>query len=537
MCNSAIMLESGPFREKGKTLPPSRLRTSFLLAALTLAAFLIAGYHPATQDDAIYLAAIQHRLNPALFPADAAFVLPKMPTLFVPLIALLVRFTRLPVAPIALACHLLSIFAILAACYRIASRCFQNAHARWCGVALVAVLLTRDISGTALCLVDPYLYPRAIATALLLFAIDCVLVRRFLASAALLAAAFLIHPLMAAFGLSLCLLLSLPLPIYSCQTQSRPHCGTRLPATLLAVALPLGWLLHPDSASPALRQAIAMHHYCVLSSWTGREWIEVLVPLVLLPCFARLGRRSLQPAAQAIQDQAVAAQATLVRLSLGLALYAVLQLALALVLMLPPALERLRPLEPMRYLHLLYLLTILLGGCLLGDYVLRRHRWRWSALFLLLALKMFFAERAAYPASPHLELPGVHSSSPWIETFAWIRTHTPEEAYFALGADYLRRPGEDCHGFRALALRSALADNVKDSGVVMTLSSSSALADRWQREVAAQSPDHRDWRHITAADLQSLKARFGVTWVVLEQPADPALTCPYRNQTLEVCRL
>jgi len=148
-------------------------------------------------------------------------------------------------------------------------------------------------------------------------------------------------------------------------------------------------------------------------------------------------------------------------------------------------------------------------------------------------LGMFLAQRALYPASPHLELPGVHSSSPWLQAFRWIRNNTPEDAYFALGPDYLSRPGEDTQGFRALALRSALADREKDSGVM----TSPQLALRWQREVAAQNPDNRDWQHVSAEDLQALKKQFGVTWVILERPAAMTLDCPYQNDALEVCRI
>jgi hypothetical protein len=98
----------------------------------------------------------------------------------------------------------------------------------------------------------------------------------------------------------------------------------------------------------------------------------------------------------------------------------------------------------------------------------------------------------------------------------------------------MHRPGEDNHGFRALALRSALADNVKDSGMVLT---SSPLAVRWQREVAAQKAGHGDWQHVSAGDLRRLKAQFGVNWVILERPAAVMLECPYQNDRLEVCRI
>jgi hypothetical protein len=39
------------------------------------------------------------------------------------------------------------------------------------------------------------------------------------------------------------------------------------------------------------------------------------------------------------------------------------------------------------------------------------------------------------------------------------------DAYFALDPEHMRLPGEDQHGFRAIAEHSMLADRVKDSGL------------------------------------------------------------------------
>jgi hypothetical protein len=143
---------------------------------------------------------------------------------------------------------------------------------------------------------------------------------------------------------------------------------------------------------------------------------------------------------------------------------------------------------------------------------------------------MFYAQRRTYPASSHLELRGTHSRDPWVEAFLWIRAHTPVDSYFALGPDYMQRPGEDYHGFRALAERSVLADAGKDSAVATQVP---RLASRWFDEVEAQ----RGWEQFGAPDFQRLKLRFGVNWVVVEQPGPPDLQCPYENSVVRVCRL
>jgi hypothetical protein len=481
-----------------------------LLALLTLAGVAIAGYHPGAEDDGVYLAAIQHNLHPGLFRVDADFfALQLQATIFDKLMAASVRMTHLPVAVVLLGWHLLSIFCILAACYRIAGRCFEQAYARWCGVALVAVFLTLPVAGTALYIVDQNLHPRALATALALFALDFVLGRRYVAGFALAASACLFHPLMGAFGLSLCFFVAVPWP-----RAGAPG------AVLASSVIPLGWLFEPTSE--AWRAAATTRDYYYLTRWAWYEWLGAIAPVFLLLWFASMARRRGRP--------------VLERLAKRTAVYGTFQLAVALVMALPPALERLRPLQPMRYLHLLYVLLVLLGGCFAGESLLKDHKWRWVALFAPAALGMLLAQRATYPASPHLELPGMHPSNAWLASFEWIRENTPEDAYFALGPDYLARPGEDSHGFRALALRSALADRGKDSAVVTQVP---RLAARWQREVAAQSSlqGSGGWQHVTERDLRGLKEQFGVDWTIVELPTEVKLDCPYRNAGVEVCRI
>ncbi len=218
------------------------------------------------------------------------------------------------------------------------------------------------------------------------------------------------------------------------------------------------------------------------------------------------------------------------RVSERLVYFGVFQLAVALLMLLPPQLERLRPLEPMRFLHLAYLLFILLGGGLLGQYVLKRHTLRWLLLFVPLSAGMFFAQRQMYPATAHLELPGLASRNNWVDAFRWISLNTPVDSQFALDPRYMELPGEDYHGFRALAERSVLADEIKDAGMAARVPS---LAPRWLREVKAQ----HGWRNFQRPDFLRLKQEFGVNWVVLQAPGVDGLSCPYRNPQVLVCRV
>jgi hypothetical protein len=238
--------------------------------------------------------------------------------------------------------------------------------------------------------------------------------------------------------------------------------------------------------------------------------------LLLLWWFSRLGRTARLPG--------------LARLSSRLLLYGVFQFVVALSITLPPRLDRLKSFQPMRFLHLLYLLMFLLAGGLVGQRVLRTSWIRWLALFVPLSVGMFVAQRQIFSSSAHIEWPGAVPRNRWLQSFLWVRQNTSPDSLFALGPAYLHQPGEDGYNFRALAERSALADSVKDASVATQVP---RLAPRWLQEVQAQ----KGWEHFQKVDFDRLRLQYGVTWVVVERPAIPELHCPYQNDLVQVCRI
>jgi len=507
-----------------------------LLLLLAVFAMLVQGYHPGLEDDAFYLAAIKQDLNPSLFPHDADFFRVQFQaTVFDKLIAYSLRSTHVPLEWGILFWQWAVTVLILWGCWRISRRCFAETHAQWAAVTLVAVLLTLPVSGTGLSLTDQHLHPRVLATALILAAIVAVLVpkndRRLLLAGALLGAAFSVHAIMAAFGASYCLFL-LWKPREQTKTErtktepTNPNIDQRRTVVGAALLWPLGWIFEPPS--DAWRQAAATRSFYFVLRWHWYEWLGVVAPLPLLWWFRALARRR--------------SQTVLAHVTERLVYYGVFQLAVALVILLPARLERLRPLEPMRFLHLVYLLFVLLAGGLLGRYVLKKHALRWLLLFVPLSAGMFYVQRQMYPATAHLELPGSLSRNEvsrnsnevsrnsWVEAFRWISRNTPVDSQFALDPRYMELPGEDYHGFRALAERSVLADELKDAGMAARVP---RLAPRWLRELEAQ----RGWRGFKRPDFLRLKAEFGVDWVVLQAPGVEGLPCPYRNPQVVVCRV
>jgi hypothetical protein len=475
------------------------------LLLLTALAMLVQGYHPGLEDDAYYLAAIKNNLNPALFPHDADFFrVLFQATAFDKLIAFFIRWTHIPLPWALLFWQVLATFLVLWGCWRIARRCFEEEYAQWAAVAMVAALLTLPVSGTGLSLTDQHLHPRALATALILAAIVAVLDGRRVLAGVLLLLAFPLHLNMTPFGVSYCFFL-----------MWNPRKGAHKPtAAAAALLIPLGWIFEP--ASPTWRQAEATRSFYFLLQWHWYEWLGVVAPLALLWWFRSLALRR--------------HSAVLARIAERTVYFGVFQLAVALILMLPPPLERFRSFEPMRFLHLVYVFFVLISGGLLGRYFLKRHALRWLLLFVPLSAGMFYAQRQLYPGTVHLELPGRPSGNDWVEAFKWISHNTPVDSYFVLDPRYMEMEGEDYHGFRALAERSVLADAVKDPCIVVRVPS---LGPRWLREMNAQT----GWRDFQKPDFLRLKSQFGVDWVVLTNPPVAGMTCPYSNQRLAVCRV
>jgi len=220
----------------------------------------------------------------------------------------------------------------------------------------------------------------------------------------------------------------------------------------------------------------------------------------------------------------------LILLALAVFAFGLFQQTVAMLMLALPSLIRLTPLQPMRYLQLVYFFLVLTAGCLLGKYLLKASVWRWAAFLLVFNGSMFAAQRIEFSGSQHIEWPGRAPSNPWIQAFEWIRNNTPTNAYFALDPRYLAAPGEDYHSFRALAERSQLADAIKDTAVVTQVPE---LGPEWDREIQAQ----QGWKNFQLADFERLKAEFGVNWALVSDPPPQGLACRWHNASLAVCQI
>ena len=473
------------------------MKQRFALLLLSVGAFLIHGYHPGVEDAEIYLPGVEKILRPELFPFNSEFFSSHAHlTLFPNLVAGSVRMTHLPLDVILLAFEFGSIFLLLLACWQLSGELFRSPQARWCGVALIGSLLTLPIAGTALYILDQYTNPRNLAAFAAVFAVGYTVKRKYVAASLWIIFGAAIHPLMAVFALSFCVLLV----------------WMRNPRLELAAWLPLGILFSRSSA--AYHEAAPPYFYVL--NWKWYEWLGIVAPVAILWWLGRIAR------SKKLWNLNLVCRALIV--------YDLVYFAGALVFTIPARFESLARLQPLRSLHLLYILLFLICGGFLGEYVLKNRLWRWAALFAPLCVGMFMAQLALFPASPHIEWSLISQKNDWANAFVWARNNTPSDAMFALDPLLMRIPGEDTHGFRAIAERSMLADATKDGGAVSMFPE---LTDEWHRQVAAAS----GWKHFQLQDFERLRAEYGVNWIVLRRPGVAGLSCPYKNKAVLVCRL
>jgi hypothetical protein len=485
-----------------------RKRNIWLILAFSILALLVMGYHPGIEDDGVYLSAVKGDLNPALYPHDSEFFRVQLQaTLFDKWVAGFVHWTHIPVSITEFLWQFATIILIVIGCWSIARCLFSDERAQWGGVAMVAAMMTLPVAGTALYLADQHLHPRNVSTAIILIAVSRIMSGKHWQAVPLLLLSVVLHPIMAVLGISFCLFLT-------AATLEPVHVWLRSLRDSLAAAVPLGWIFEPPT--PVWRKALETRSYFFLYRWTWYEWLGALAPLFLFWLLWRIAEKR--------------GETQLARFALAVFAYGVFQQVAAMVILASPGLVRMTPMQPMRYLHLIYFFMALVAGCLLAKFVVKGSIWRWAAYLLVINGGMFATQRAMFASSEHLELPGVGASNPWLQAFAWIRMNTPTDAYFAMDPNYLAQPGEDYHSFRALAERSQLADAIKDTAVVTQVPE---LGPTWERQVAAQA----GWTHFGPADFERLKSEFGVNWVLVTYPQPAGLACRWHNSTLSVCQI
>jgi hypothetical protein len=481
------------------------------LCAAAFAALLIHGYHFGVEDGEIYIPAAKKLLHPRLYPFAPEFFLDhEHLSIFGWVVAGSSKLTHVPVDWMIFFWYVVSLFAMVCACWLIASACFTSARARWSATLVITAVLTMPATNTALLLMDPYLTARSFSTPLTLIALGALLQRRHVLAAVAAVATGLFHPQMVVYLLVLAMVIKMT-------ERSRARAKEPVPAIAAGAVgiLPTGFRAEP--ATGAYREALYTRDYYFLYNWEWYHWLGMLAPLAILTWFWRSDLRGTTRAFSLL---------SFVMIPFGL-----LSIAAAMFVCSTPTLDTFVRLQPLRTFHLITIVFVVLLGGVFGEYAGRKRPWAIGALAGSLAVGMFFVGRATYPDSRHVELPSATSPNAWVNTLLWIRHNTPEDAVFAVDSHYMREAGVDAHGFRAISERSALADAVKDSGAASLFPS---LAPEWKQMSEATT----GLNHFTLADFERLKREYTqVDWTVIRGTVPAGLDCPRHEQGYAVCRI
>jgi hypothetical protein len=480
------------------------------VAALTVAAVFIHGYHLGVEDAEIYLPAARWFRHPQLYPLGREFFLSHAHlSIFGPLVAWTGRLTHLSMDWTFFAWYVATLFATIAGSWLFAAACFESSRARWSAVLLMTAVLTMPVANTGLLIVDPYLTARSFSTPLTLFGVACVLERRFAWAAVTLALTAAIHPQMAVYLVFLIVVLWVA-------EANRNRVRTRVPAMASAVGV-IPTQFHFSPASGPYREALFSRDYFFLYNWSWYHWLGLLGPLAFLLWFWKADLRGTRPAFKEI--------------SFALIPFGLISIAAAVLLCSTPSFQMFVRLQPLRSYDLIYLIFVLLLGGVAGEFLARGRPWVVAAMVLPLAAGMFVAARQTYPHSPQIELPSSTSPNPWVNTLLWIRHNTPTDAVFAVDSRYFKDPVVDVHGFRAISERSDLADYYKDGGVVSLFPN---LAVKWKE----MSDATYGLNHFSLHEFRWLKREYpAVTWTVIHGSAPAGMDCPYERDSFSVCQM
>ena len=488
--------------------PLPRIQTATLvLALLSPCILLIHGYHPYSEDAAIYVAGIKKMLHPSLYTMDAPFVMSHARlSVFSHLLATVAYYLHLPLEPLLLVTYLASIFVFLYASHQLAVRMFQSKPMRWTATCLAGVCYTMPVAATALLVMDPYVTARSFSTPFTLLAVVACLDRSWRRMGVWWTLTTIMHPLMgmhlAAFLLVLVLV-----------DHRRWRIAIAVCIFGFLVCASIFLATSHESVSAEYREAVLSRGYYFLAGWRWFEIVGLAAPLLLL------GIAAIKCGLYTTVGK-LAATSVLIGSTAWLASFCFVHQDG------PYFLARLTIL---RTFHTIYVLGLVMLGGFLARYFVTRRLWIGTMLLMAAITGMFLAQRATYPASSHIELPDAAPANPWQQAFLWIRSNTPQNAIFAADASLLNSTGEDSQGFRAISERNVLMDN-KDEGVASLFP---AIAGIWKQ--------HRDAQlNLNTLNDQERLTRlrpFRADWVLLSAKAKTSFPCPYQNVVVAVCRM
>ena len=486
------------------------IATAGVVLFVILATLNAGGYRYGASDQAFYIPAIQHHLDPALFPRDWPMLAAQdRLNAFTPVAAFLAESTGTPLPRLFLVLYLAGLVTLGIAALGIARALSGSA---WTVPALLAALTLRHaVALGAVNTLEGYMHPRTIAFALGAMGAAALLRGWYAAVLLLIVLAALVHPT-TAIWFALWLLVA----IFVAERRWRPWLSVAAGFAALGgiwalLAGPLaGRLVRMDETWVA---ALAAKDYLFPDRWPLWAWLNaVLYPAVVSGVYLLRRRRGVVSPRELGLVVGALALATVFLASIP---FAVARVAFAVQLQVP------------RVLWMLDLLAVVYLVWLLSEGGAGNGRRRPAIVAILLVLAS--AGRGAWVMLvEHPERRVVQVGLPptdWNSAMAWIAAETPADTLVIADPGHAWKYGSSV---RVAALRDVYLEETKDSAFALY---SRATAVRFLERVGTA----QHFAERSAGEMRTLAAGAGVDVLVTERRLNLPLL--FRNGRFSVYSL
>jgi len=465
------------------------------VAFALLATLNAGGYRYGASDQAFYIPAILHQLDPALYPRDWPMIGAQgRYFLLDELLAGVVRTTGLSLPSLFLAAQAATLLALFAGAVGLGRAVLVSP---WATTAWIAALTLRHrIAGTGVNTLEGYFHPRVLVCGLGLVSLALLLRGRPWWAMALAATSGALHPTTAA-----CFVAIIAVAVVVTTPAARRPLAT-LAASAVALAMLRAWRGHPifdvTVMDPDWRALVATKDYTFPTTWSADIWMLNLAgPVILVGATIARRRAGLLTAAE---RGLVAGTLLLVAGFVASLPFIAAGVALAVQL------------QTSRVLWPVELIATLYAVWWLADAPAARQRRPWAAAALAAVLVVAAVARGIYVGVlEHPDRPTLAVDLPadaWTRALTWMADHTPTDAYVLADPGHAWKFGT---AVRIGARRDVYLEEVKD--VAMAMYSRDAA-----RRVRARIDAVAGFDGLDEAAVAALATREGLTVLITERP-------------------
>jgi hypothetical protein len=483
------------------------------LGFIVIATMNSSGYRYGVADQAFYVPAIRHHLDPTLFPHDFVLLAGQARfTLYDKVVAAIVRATGVSLPTLFIVAYVASLVLFYFALIAFGQQFYRSP---WTTAFLVAFYTLRHrIAKTGANTLEGYFHPRILVFALGVLALHAVMQRRPARAWVLLAIGAVLHPTTALF---FAVWVAVALAVNEARLRRPLLMLTAAGVVVGVVLLAVGTVsLKPMDA--AWLSSLADKDYILPMDWPLDAWFfNLLYPAIIALCVRYRQRHDLLRPGE--MGFAVGALSLVALFFLS---FPLLLLHSAIVVQLQ--LSRLFWMTEL--LATVYAAWIVVEAPFLKDgTTISRWRGRLAFAVLLIAVtgRGWFSLLHDHPGRPLFEIDLPDDS--WTDVGRWLRDHTSHDA------DLLADPGHAWRfgaSLRVTAERDVFLEDIKDMAVGM-----------YDRRVAMRNLERRaalgDYFSLSPTQVQNLAARYDLKYLVTDriEPFDEV----FHNRVFHVYRL